>query len=54
MLRSEFVVLERVTPDSMGGRFLVLKYDEIAALKFTDPLKQPSLEAAGFKGQLAK
>lgn len=54
MLRGDFVLLERTTPDSMGGRFLVLQYDEIAALKFTDPLKQPALESAGFKGQLAK
>lgn len=53
MLRGEFVLFERVSPDSLGGRFVVLPYAEIAAVKFTDPLKQAALEAAGFVGSLS-
>ena len=54
MMRGDFLLLERVSPDSLGGRFLVIPFDEISTVKFTDPLKQPALEAAGFEGQLAK
>lgn len=54
MLRGSFVLFERISPDSMGGRFLVLPFEEIAAVKFTDPLKQPALEASGFSGALAQ
>lgn len=54
MLRGNFVLLERTTPDSMGGRFLVLPYAEIATLKFVDPLKQAAFISAGFQGRLTK
>jgi hypothetical protein len=54
MMRGDFLLIERVSPDSLGGRFLVIPFDEISTVKFTDPLKQPALEAAGFKGQLSQ
>jgi hypothetical protein len=53
MMRGDFLLIERVSPDSLGGRFLVIPFDEISTVKFTDPLKQPALEAAGFEGQLS-
>lgn len=53
MIRGEFLMLERVSPDSLGGRFLVLPFEEVAVVKFTDPLKQPDLQAAGFVGKLS-
>ncbi|TWT99516.1 hypothetical protein Pla108_04580 [Botrimarina colliarenosi] len=54
MIRGQFLLLERTSPDSLGGRFLVIPFDEIAMVKFTDPLTQPVLEAAGFVGHLSK
>lgn len=53
MLKGDFVLLERTSPDSMGGRFLLVPYVEIAIVKFTDPLKQPVFDAAGFRGKLS-
>ena len=53
MLKGDFVLLERTSPDSMGGRFLLVPYAEIAIVKFTDPLKQPVFDAAGFQGKLS-
>lgn len=53
MMRGDFLLIERVSPDSLGGRFLVIPFEEISTVKFTDPLKQPALEAAGFEGQLS-
>lgn len=54
MLRGEMVLLERISPDSLGSRFLLLPFDELAGLKFTDPLKQEVFEAAGFTGKLSR
>ena len=53
MMRGDFLLIERTSPDSLGGRFLVIPFEEISTVKFTDPLKQPALEAAGFEGQLS-
>ncbi|QDT69204.1 hypothetical protein MalM25_21360 [Planctomycetes bacterium MalM25] len=53
MLRGEFALLERTSPDSMGGRFLLVPFAEMATLKFTDPLKQPVFDSAGFQGKLS-
>lgn len=53
MLRDELVLLERVSPDSLGARFVVLTFDEIAGVKFTDPLKQDVFQEAGFTGKLS-
>lgn len=54
MLQSEFVLFERSSPDSLGARFIVLPFDQIATIKYTDPLKQPAFEAAGFAGKLSQ
>lgn len=53
MLRGEMVLLERISPDSLGARFLLLPFDEVAGVKFTDPLKQEVFDAAGFTGKLS-
>lgn len=53
MVRGDFALLERTSPDSMGGRFLLVPFAEFAVVKFTDPLKQPVFDAAGFKGKLS-
>lgn len=54
MLQGDLVLLERISPDAVGARFVVLPFDEIATVKYTDQLKQPALESAGFVGELAK
>lgn len=52
MLRGELILFERISPDSLGARFLLLTNDEVAGVKFTDPLKQDVFDAAGFTGNL--
>ncbi|MEO0531495.1 MAG: hypothetical protein AAF266_13110 [Planctomycetota bacterium] len=54
MLQGELVLLERISPDSVGARFVVLPFDEIASVRYTDQLPQEALESAGFVGKLAK
>ena len=50
----DFLLLERTTPDTTGGRTLVLPYANVAAVKFTDVIKEKSFQAAGFQGSLPK
>ncbi|MEM9754098.1 MAG: hypothetical protein AAF916_12035 [Planctomycetota bacterium] len=54
LLRGAMVLLERTTPDSMGGRFMLLPFAEIANVKLTDPLREGDFKSAGFAGQFAK
>lgn len=50
----EFLFVERQAPDSMGGRALLLPYQNIAAVKFTDVVKEKGIQGLGFQGQLPK
>lgn len=50
----EFLLVERQTPDTSGARAVILPYSGVAAVKFTDVLKERSLHAAGFQGMLPK
>lgn len=52
MVRGDTVLLERTNPDTLGARFLLVPFSEIAVVKFVDPLKQAVFESAGFKGVL--
>ena len=54
MIREELLLLERVNPDSLGARFVLLNFEAINCVKLTDPLKEPVFTAAGFLGKLAK
>ena len=54
MLRSDVVLLQRTAPDSLGARFVLLPYEEIAAVKLTDPLRQEAFSGGGFQGQLTQ
>ncbi|MEO1497686.1 MAG: hypothetical protein AAFV43_11110 [Planctomycetota bacterium] len=54
MTRGETVLLERTNPDTMGARFILVPFSEIASVKFIDPLKQETFEAAGFRGRLSR
>jgi hypothetical protein len=52
--KGDTLLLERTTPDPLGGRFVLLGFDSIHMIKLTDPLKEDALTAAGFVGHLAK
>jgi hypothetical protein len=49
-----FVLAQRSAPDSMGARTVILPFDQIAALKLTDPAKPKIFQAMGFEGVLPK
>lgn len=52
MVKGSLLLLERTTPDAMGGRFVVLEYSTIAALKMVDPLKTENFTPVGFVGKI--
>ena len=49
----EVLILERPTPDAVGGRRVALPFARIELLKFTEPLKTQELLAVGFRGAAA-
>ncbi|TWT33582.1 hypothetical protein KOR34_34140 [Posidoniimonas corsicana] len=53
MIKGSLLLLERQTPDAMGGRFVLLEFETIAAMKLTDPLKTENFAPVGFEGRLA-
>ncbi|HVX13976.1 MAG TPA: hypothetical protein VHC22_22520 [Pirellulales bacterium] len=46
------VLLERKTPDNAGARKVLLAYENIVAVKFTDVLRNKAFESGGFAGRL--
>ena len=54
LVKGDTVLLERVNPDSLGARFILVAFDAINCLKFVDPLKESVFTSAGFTGKLAK
>lgn len=54
MLQGDMLLLERTNPDPLGARFILLQFDAVHALKFTDPLKETVLADAGFIGRLSQ
>ena len=54
LVKGDTVLLERLNPDSLGARFILLPFDAINCLKFIDPLKESVFTSAGFAGKLAK
>jgi len=47
-LKDELLLLERTAPDANGGRFLLLGFDLIDSVKFTNPLSEATIAEAGF------
>jgi len=47
------LLLERANPDAVGTRFILVSYDAIHAIKFTEPLKEATLLSAGYIGKLS-
>jgi hypothetical protein len=48
-LGADLICLERQTPDSYGGRSIVLSFSQIAGIKYTDVVKTKTLESLGFE-----
>jgi hypothetical protein len=48
------VLLERTNPDPIGTRFVLISYEAIHAVKFTEPLKETAFTSAGFVGKLSQ
>lgn len=46
------LLLERKTPDSLGARKVLLAFQDVQAVKFTDLVRGRAFEAAGFSGKL--
>jgi hypothetical protein len=51
---SNFLLLERQNPDSIGARTIVLEFAQIAGLKTADIIKIKTFQTIGFEGQAAK
>ena len=48
LLRPGIVLLQRDKPDTAGGRQVMLAYDQIAAVKITEPTDLVRFQAFGF------
>lgn len=48
------LLVERQTPDSVGGRRVIIPYGNILALKLVDPVKTHVFTSAGFQDAAAK
>jgi len=53
-LKDGMVLIERVTPDALGARFVLLSFEAINVVKFTDPLTTAIIADAGFGEPAAK
>jgi hypothetical protein len=42
------LLIDRSTPDSLGARKVLLPYENVVAVKFTDVIKNKSFAALGF------
>ncbi|MDD4268232.1 MAG: hypothetical protein PHO07_09405 [Pirellulales bacterium] len=42
------ILLERTTPDAMGGRMILLPFENLAVFKFTDTLSEKAIGNLGF------
>jgi len=49
LYRDGILFVERTTPDQLGGRAILIPFDQIAAVKFLDVVKTKSLEPYGFR-----
>jgi len=47
-LKEGMLLIERLTPDALGARFVLLGFDAVSAVKFTNPLSAAEIAAAGF------
>ncbi len=48
LVSEQAVLLDRLAPDSVGGRKLILPYQNIETIKIVDPVSSDLFQAAGF------
>jgi hypothetical protein len=53
MVRDDMLLVERTNPDAMGARYILLSFDAINNVKFTDPLKESVFTGAGYAGKFS-
>ncbi|MEM8946526.1 MAG: hypothetical protein AAGD11_15240 [Planctomycetota bacterium] len=53
-LKDELLLVERLTPDSMGARFVILNFEVINVVKFTNPLTAQEIASAGFSAEVVR
>ena len=53
-LKESMLLVERVTPDAMGARFVLLDFHAVNLVKFTNPLNATEIAEAGFLTEAPK
>lgn len=48
LLSEHFLMIERVAPDTVGARRLLVPYAKIETVKLTDPIRDEAFLAAGY------
>ena len=48
LMSEHLLMLERLAPDTVGGRRLMIPYGEIKSVKITEPVKDDLFLAAGY------
>ena len=51
-LKEGMLLIERQTPDAMGARFVLLSFDVLNVVKFTNPLTAAEIAEAGFRAEV--
>ena len=51
-LKDGMLLIERVTPDAMGARFVLLSFEALNVVKFTTPLTGAEIAEAGFRADV--
>lgn len=50
LVSETMLLLERSTPDTIGARKIIMPFEQIAALKIVDVVKNKAFEPLGFRG----
>lgn len=53
-IKDAMLLIERVTPDAMGARFVMLNFEVINSVKFVNPLSATDISGAGFQAEAGK
>jgi hypothetical protein len=51
-LKDGMLLVERTTPDAMGARFVLLSFEMLNVLKFTNPFSAAEIAEAGFRAEI--
>jgi hypothetical protein len=48
MIRGDLLLVERKTPDALGARRVIMRFESVAAVKILDAIEMPRFESMGF------